>query len=254
MLVCVVLPARSILIADDNRDWTDSLAAILRLEGYAVHTAYDGAEAVAAAATALPDVVVLDIGMPKLTGYDVARIFSRHPEATRPVLIAVTAWGREADQLRAEIAGFHYHFTKPVDPVAIVTLLASLQRRPAGMRRILVVDDGRAWTDSLVEELRSAGHSAEAAYDSEAARAAAARLFPEIVILDLRMPGLGGGEAARAFRRDAKAKRPMLIAVSALDEAADRDAALRAGFDHFLPKPVQLEQLQPLIDRAAEAG
>lgn len=118
--------ARSILIADDNRDWTDSLAGILRAKGYRVHTAYDGREALEAASRVLPDVVLLDIGMPKLTGYELARIFSRRPGTSRPVLIAITAWGRESDQLRAQISGFDHHFTKPVDPAAIVALLERL--------------------------------------------------------------------------------------------------------------------------------
>jgi CheY-like chemotaxis protein len=118
---------RCVLIADDDRDWTDTLAYILRGAGYTVHTAYDGREAIEAAWKALPDFVLLDIGMPKLTGYEAARVFNRHPSTTRPVLIAITGWGRESDKLRAQLSGFDFHFTKPVAPEAILKLLESLQ-------------------------------------------------------------------------------------------------------------------------------
>jgi CheY-like chemotaxis protein len=74
-----------------------------------------------------PDILVLDIGMPKLTGYEVARVLRRRPESPRPILIAITAWGRESDRLRAQMSGFDYHFTKPVDPARVIELLADLK-------------------------------------------------------------------------------------------------------------------------------
>lgn len=120
---------RSILIADDNRDWTESLAAILRGAGHTVHTANDGREALETAARVSPDVVILDIGMPRLTGYEAARVFDR-AKGARPVLIAVTAWGRESDRLRAQLSGFDHHFTKPAEPEAILRLLESLPSEP----------------------------------------------------------------------------------------------------------------------------
>lgn len=243
--------SRSILIADDNRDWTDSLAVILRDAGYTVYTAYDGREAIEAASTALPDVVLLDIGMPKLTGYEVARIFHRHPDATRPVLVAVTAWGREADKLRAQVAGFDYHLTKPVQPEAIVELLEKLGERHAPRRRILIVDDNRASTDSLANLLQVEGHSVRTASDSQEAAEAAVGFGPDIVILELRTPGMSGHEAARRFRRQPPAgPRPLLIAVSAVDTRAEREAALKAGFDYFVPRPVALDALSPMLAQA----
>jgi CheY-like chemotaxis protein len=105
-LTKAAIASRLVLIADDNRDAADSLAAIVRDEGYRVHTAYDGREAIDAAARLRPDVVLLDIGMPKLTGYEAARLFRRQEDTARPVLIAVTAWVRESDKLRAQMAGF----------------------------------------------------------------------------------------------------------------------------------------------------
>src|SRR5437588_9677412 len=118
--------AKRVLIADDNRDWADGLAVLLEEEGYTVHTAYDGREAIEAARTFHPDIVVLDIRMPRLTGYEAARVFNRHPQSTRPILIAITAWAGESGKLRAEMSGFDYYLAKPAEPAEILELLKNL--------------------------------------------------------------------------------------------------------------------------------
>jgi CheY-like chemotaxis protein len=118
--------AKRVLIADDNRDWADGLAVLLEDEGYAVQTAYDGRQAIEAARTFLPHIVVLDIRMPQMTGYEAASVFRRHPESTRPVLIAITAWPGESGKLRAEMTGFDHYLAKPADASAVLELLKRL--------------------------------------------------------------------------------------------------------------------------------
>jgi CheY-like chemotaxis protein len=117
---------KRVLIADHNRDWADGLALLLEEQGYAVHTTYDGREAIEAARTFQPDIVVLDIRMPRLTGYEAARVFHRHPQSTRPILVAITAWAGESGKLRAEMSGFDYYLAKPAEPAEILELLKSL--------------------------------------------------------------------------------------------------------------------------------
>ena len=117
---------KRVLIADDNRDWADGLAVLLEEQGYSVRTTYDGREAIEAARTFQPDIVVLDIRMPRLTGYEAARVFHRHPQSTRPILIAITAWAGESGKLRAEMSGFDYYLAKPAEPAEILELLKSL--------------------------------------------------------------------------------------------------------------------------------
>jgi PAS domain S-box-containing protein len=119
---------RRILLVDDNRDSADSLAMLLRLTGNEVHTAYDGVDGVETAARVRPDVVVLDIGMPKLNGYDACRRIRNEPWGTDMLLIALTGWGQEEDRRRTVEAGFDAHVVKPVDPDAILKLLA--EKRP----------------------------------------------------------------------------------------------------------------------------
>jgi PAS domain S-box-containing protein len=118
---------RRVLIADDNRDSAETLADLLRMEGHAVTAVHDGPGSLAAFEEFRPDIVLLDIGMPGLDGYEVARRMraSRFSKDTR--LIAITGWGQEHDRERAFSAGFDYHLTKPVDPRRLSELLQSLR-------------------------------------------------------------------------------------------------------------------------------
>jgi PAS domain S-box-containing protein len=119
-----------VLIVDDNRDAADSLAVMLRLTGHETQTAYDGVEGVQAAATFLPDVVLLDIGMPRMNGYQAAQHIRQQPWGQKMVLIALTGWGQAEDKQRAAEAGFHHHLTKPVEPTELEQLLDELTQAP----------------------------------------------------------------------------------------------------------------------------
>jgi CheY-like chemotaxis protein len=121
-------PGCRILVADDLRDSAESLALMLRLGGHDIQTAHDGLEAVQAAAAFRPDVVLLDIGMPKMNGYEAARHIRQQPWGKRMVLIALTGWGQAEDRRRTTEAGFDYHLVKPVEPKALEELLNGLKR------------------------------------------------------------------------------------------------------------------------------
>jgi CheY-like chemotaxis protein len=113
-----------VLIADDLPDCVNSLALMLRLAGHDVRTAHDGLEAVQAAATFRPAVVLLDIGMPKMNGYEAARYMRQQPWGKDILLVALTGWGQEDDRRRTLEAGFDHHLTKPVEPKVLEELLA----------------------------------------------------------------------------------------------------------------------------------
>jgi len=114
---------RRVLVADDNRDAGETLAMLLRLDGHEVHVATDGLEAVKMFVQVQPDIAILDIGMPGLSGHEVAQRI-REQRSERPVtLIAVTGWGQKADKDRATASGFDHHFTKPVEPAVLSALL-----------------------------------------------------------------------------------------------------------------------------------
>jgi two-component system CheB/CheR fusion protein len=116
---------KKILVVDDNVDAADTLTLLLRNGGHDVHTAYGGRDAIQIADTLRPDVVLLDIQMPKMSGYDLVRELRRHERAPRPLLIAVSAWGQESDKLASKQAGFDHHLTKPVDPEALLRLVGA---------------------------------------------------------------------------------------------------------------------------------
>ena len=112
-----------ILVVDDNRDAAQSLAAMLRLGGSQVESVNDGTQALLLAERFLPDVVLLDIGMPGMNGYDVARKIRARPWGAAVTLVAQTGWGQPEDRRRAAEAGFDLHLTKPVDHAALMQLL-----------------------------------------------------------------------------------------------------------------------------------
>jgi CheY-like chemotaxis protein len=117
---------RRVLVADDNRDAIGTLAMFLERSGHTVRTAADGVEAVEVARSFHPDVAVLDIGMPRMDGYEVARRLRASGEDC--VLIALTGWGQADDHRRSREAGFDYHLIKPVQPSTLVKLLATASR------------------------------------------------------------------------------------------------------------------------------
>jgi PAS domain S-box-containing protein len=118
--------ARRILVVDDNHDSAESLAMLLSITGNQTSTAHDGAEALDAAARHRPDVVLLDIGLPTLNGYEVCRRIREEPWGKEMVLIALTGWGQDEDRRKSQEAGFDGHLVKPVNYPALMALLATL--------------------------------------------------------------------------------------------------------------------------------
>jgi signal transduction histidine kinase len=123
---------RRILVADDNSDALESLATLLELGGHEVFSAANGALALESAERHLPDVALLDIGMPKLDGYEVARRIRAQPWGRRITLVALTGWGQESDRRRSGEAGFDTHLVKPLD---LDKLTALLERLPESLAR-----------------------------------------------------------------------------------------------------------------------
>jgi two-component system, chemotaxis family, CheB/CheR fusion protein len=118
-----------ILVVDDNEDSAESLALWLQLMGHDTLTAHDGPEALDAAPGYRPDLIFLDIGMPGLSGYDVARRLRERPETRDTLIVATTGWGQEEDRRRSKEAGFDHHLVKPLEPERLMGLLARISRK-----------------------------------------------------------------------------------------------------------------------------
>jgi len=119
---------RRILVVDDNPDAAQALALLIGCEGHEVQTAYDGRSALELAETFKPELMLLDIGLPKLNGYEVARCVRERPWATRLTLVAISGWGEPEDKQRASGAGFAAYLVKPVDPAEVHAVINGLSR------------------------------------------------------------------------------------------------------------------------------
>jgi CheY-like chemotaxis protein len=117
---------RRVLVADDNVDGAESLRLNLEIQGHDVHVAFDGAAALALADQIRPEIMVLDLGMPKLDGCEVCRRVRARDWGDEVTIIALTGWGQEQDRRRTLEAGFDHHLVKPVEPQALARLIAEV--------------------------------------------------------------------------------------------------------------------------------
>ena len=123
-----------ILVVDDNVDAALTLAHILKLDKHEVEVAHDGQTALEKVGANFPRVAVLDIGMPGLSGYEVAQRLRALPEGRSLLIVAVTGWGNASDREQAKAAGFDLHFTKPADPVALLHSIKIFEQAGGGQR------------------------------------------------------------------------------------------------------------------------
>ena len=121
-------PGWRLLVVDDNVDSADSIAMLLQVSGHEVRVAYSGPEALETAVEYQPDIVLLDIGLPGMNGYEVARRLRDHPDLKKAKLMAVTGYGQDADRVQSREAGFDYHLVKPVDPQKLQEVLVELMK------------------------------------------------------------------------------------------------------------------------------
>jgi CheY-like chemotaxis protein len=116
-----------VLVVDDNHDAATSLSMLVSLLGHDVRTGFDGVQALDLAGEFHPDLVLLDLGMPRMDGYEACRKLREQPWGAEAVVVAVTGWGRDDDRRKTQLAGFDQHLVKPVAPDAIVNILSRLQ-------------------------------------------------------------------------------------------------------------------------------
>ena len=125
-------PDLRVLVVDDNHDVAESTAVLLRLEGCEVHLAYDGEEALRLVQQLHPTAVLLDIGLPRIDGFEVAARIRAEPEHRGILIVGVSGYGQEEYRLRSKQAGFDYHIVKPIEPSVLTGLLASMRATHTG--------------------------------------------------------------------------------------------------------------------------
>jgi len=124
------MTGRRILVVDDNLDAAKFLSMLLDLTGNETHQAHDGQEAVDMAMAIKPEVILLDLGLPKLNGYQACCKIREQPWGKKIVIVALTGWGQEEDRQKSKQAGFDGHLVKPVDVDDLMRLLDELLNRP----------------------------------------------------------------------------------------------------------------------------
>jgi len=238
-----------VLVVDDNVDTVTTLEMLLRESGYDVRTAYEGSTVLEAALDYRPNVVLLDIGLPGMNGYEVAKQIRQQPALKNVVLVATTGYGQESDRKRSQEAGFDYHLVKPVELATLEKLLAATAAsspsleysNPTGASlRVLVVDDMRDTTLILRTLLNAAGHDVRTASDGPSAFATALEYRPDVALLDISLPGMSGLELAKRIRQQSTLKDIVLVAMTGYGDDADRQRSIDAGFDHHLVKPADI--------------
>jgi CheY-like chemotaxis protein len=141
-------PRGKILVVDDNRDAAESLAVVLDMFGHEVFVGHSGGDALELGARERPDAVILDIGMPDMTGYEAARRIRREAWGRHVFLLAITGWGQADDKEKARLSGFDWHLTKPVDPDQVELLLADVLKNRSEPARSAAVQGSAGWSQS----------------------------------------------------------------------------------------------------------
>ena len=249
-----------ILVIEDNDTNLELMTYLLKAFGHTVIAAGDGEEGLEAVRREMPDLIICDVHLPKLNGYEVARRLKAHPGLHRIPLVAVTALAMVGDREKVLAGGFDGYIAKPIDPKAFVgqveaflgapersTLnpappVAEAEARPrrAGPVAILVVDDSPVNISLARSVLEPFGYYITAAKTVRDALALAAQTPPDLILSDLHMPGEDGFAFIRAVKADPRLRAiPFVFISSTVLHDQDRTNGLALGADKFILRPIE---------------
>lgn len=259
-----------ILVIEDNQANIDLMVYLIEASGHSALVARNGEDGLQLVRQERPDLIVCDIQMPKLNGYEVARILKADPELQRIPLLAVTAFAMVGDREKAVSSGFDSYLSKPIDPETFIRELetfldpvlgaaaapqqdAPLETRGNGAHpspRILVVDNDRTNLDLAASLLGLAGYTVDTNTDPDTAFASALAAKPDLIISDVCMPTSSGFEFIKKIKDDPGLRSiPFVFLTStATDERARREG-LALGAAHYLFRPIEMQVLLEIVDR-----
>ncbi|MFH1951512.1 MAG: response regulator [Pseudomonadota bacterium] len=229
-----------ILLVDDEKEFVESLSERLELRDLKADIAYDGEEALQSVKKEKPDVMVLDLRMPGIDGLEVLRqVKKKHPDIE---VVVLTAHGTEAEEKEAFRLGASAYLKKPVE---IDHLVGALQKKKL---KVLLVDDEQEFVESLSERLELRNLKTDIAYDGERALKMIKKERPDVMVLDLRMPGINGLEVLRQVKK----KHPdmAIVILTGHGTETDEKEALRLGASAYLQKPVDIDHLVGTLHKA----
>jgi two-component system sensor histidine kinase/response regulator len=245
-----------VLVIEDDVNNLDVAQRIIRAAGHEAIAATDGAAGIATARAEKPDVILVDLLLPRVDGWTVTKTLREDEWAKDVPIIAVSALAMQQDRARAIEAGCDDFVSKPYAPAELRAVLArflddrgqatqTAQRDRAGKRpavslgRILVVDDEPANVELLARRLEALGAEALRAMNGEEALATAAREMPDLILLDVMMPGIGGLETCRRLKINDKTAPIPVIFATALTDAADLSKGFEVGGYDYITKPIE---------------
>lgn len=263
--------AARILIIEDNPANLELMTYLLRAYKYQVLSAADGEAGLAAAQQQLPDVVVCDLQLPKLDGFEVLKRLKAEPRTTAIPVVAVTAYAMVGDRERVLAAGFDGYLAKPIEPETFVSQIERFLKEKSGSRpgqaetsaaaapaspagatgaRILVVDNTLANRQLIEILLQPSGFEVVQASNVSAALAIARTRAPDLIISDIHMPGEDGFELLQQVRSDPALRGVPFMFTSATSwNMAEQRKAMQLGADLFMPTPTEPEPLLRVIEK-----
>lgn len=263
--------AARILIIEDNPANLELMTYLLRAYKYQVISAADGEAGLAAAQQQLPDVVVCDLQLPKLDGFEVLKRLKAEPRTTAIPVVAVTAYAMVGDRERVLAAGFDGYLAKPIEPETFVSQIERFLKEKSGSRpgqaetsaaaapaspagatgaRILVVDNTLANRQLIEILLQPSGFEVVQASNVSAALAIARTRAPDLIISDIHMPGEDGFELLQQVRSDPALRGVPFMFTSATSwNMAEQRKAMQLGADLFMPTPTEPEPLLREIEK-----
>ena len=240
-----------VLLADDSPLIHRHTVPILEDEGYEVRSASDGAEAIELARALGPDLVITDVEMPLVDGYDVCKAIKSDPATARVPVLICSSLGEAADLERGFDAGADDYLVKPVLPEELSTRVRALVlgSLPASRERILVVDDSPAQRHYVADCLARQGFEVVTADNGKVALDKAQVVRPALVISDYEMPVMTGFELVHAMRRDPELRQIPVIMLTARDSRRDMAQMRAVGASAYLVKPFSQDKCIALVER-----
>ncbi len=241
-----------ILIIEDNPDNLELMRYVLEAFGYQALTASNGQEGINVAERALPDLILCDIQLPDIDGYEVVKRIRSTPNLAAIPLIAVTALAMAGDRDKALRAGFDGYLSKPIDPAAFVPQmeaflsanLGNATLKPATRRTILAVDNVQANLDLVIYIFESSGYRVVATMDAKEVPRLARQTPPDLILSDVDMPEGSGYELIKTIKADPGLSRvPFVFITSTLTNESDRQKGLALGARKFLFRPIEPQEL-----------
>ena len=242
---------RCIVAADDSPTIRLQLASTLKKDGYWVITSKDGEEAWTHIRRFVPDVVLLDVQMPRLNGYELCERIRQHPVTRHTPVVFITSQDSPADLEQSFNVGANEFLAKPVDEMDLRQLLKRIFRGMSlrGRDKILVIDDSPTVLGMLRYGLGQHGFQVICARNGEEGLRKALRFRPTVIISDWQMPKMTGTELSRKLRENEKTRDTAIILLSSRSTRADAIRALRDGADEYIVKPFNFERLVATVER-----